>query len=142
MNKAFFFKIFFRNSIKNTAFQMRFEPLSNSVEITWNDKMIEIMNPKRSMGKTRGGNPDPLVRYVYGSGNQALNSGQFLLIVNCGLKIPHIKLVSITDQFEHFSIRIDHEEQIMIDEFIDSLPIKEQYLPEEFLHYHNETILN
>ena len=142
MNKAYFLKIFFTNSIKETVCQLQFNPLSNSIQIKWNDKMIEIMSPKRSMGKTRAGHPDPLVRFLYGAGNEEQNPGQFLLTVNCGLKIPNFKLVNITDEFEHFSIQIDHEEQIRIDEFIDSLPIEAQYLPKDYLHYTHDTILN
>ena len=138
MDKAHFFKLFFGNSTEKTFCQMHFNPSSDSVEINWIDGMIEINNPRRCKGKTRSGSPDPSIRFLYGSSGKMSSSHQILLIVNCGLKIPKFELIDITNQQQYFSIQIDHSEQIMIDEFIDSLPIVEQYLPEELLRYSKE----
>ena len=113
--------------------EMRYCNLSHAVEITWNDNKIMILNPKRSMGKTKAGKNDPLVRYLYGTRNGTLPSSRYLLTVNCGFRIPFINLLDVTNHIEHFSFKINHEQQIKIDEFIDNLPISALYPTKDFL---------
>ena len=127
------------NSNKEIECSIRFIKASHSVEIKWNNSTVEIDCAMRSMGKTHTGNNDPLVRYVYGTGNKGQKATRYLLTVNCGFRIPLFNLLDIANQVEHFSFQIDHEQQIKLDEFIDNLPIMEQYPTEDYLFVKNET---
>ena len=114
---------------------------NGSVEITYDNLQFVIKKAKRSMGKTKLGNPDPLVRHLYGIADGPLPR-RYMLTVNCGFRIPKIYMMDLTSEVELFSCTIDHEEQLKIDEFIDDMLIPEQYPTGDWLQVKKEDILS